>query len=219
MRDASAPRSPLVAPRPRSRPHEGARHALASLASASGLALNEILPGPSRDWDGSGAFSSRDDEWVEVVNTDATSLDLSGFYLTDGDSIPRYAFTGLLGPGEHRVVFGKDSWDWEKATGHPAFGLSLGNSGDAAMLWQVTGNDTALVDSYHFLAHAAAADRSIGRFPDGTGTWTLFDGLNPYSGTLVPLGTGCSPSPGQPNQCDTTPNRRVTWGEVKLLYR
>ena len=190
-----------------------------SARADSALQLNELLPGPARDWDGSGAFSSRDDEWVEVVNTGSVALDLSSFYLTDGDSIPRFAFSGLLAPNEHRVVFGKDAYDWEKATGHPAFGLSLGNSGDAMLLWQVTGLDSAIVDSYHYGSHEAAADRAIGRVPDGTGTWSLFDALNPYSGTIAPLGTGCAPSPGVANPCNTTPARRLTWGEVKLLYR
>src|SRR6476661_1012473 len=59
--------------------------------AAGPLVLNEILAGPARDWDGSGTFSSRDDEWVELVNTGATPLDLGGFLITDGDSIPRYA--------------------------------------------------------------------------------------------------------------------------------
>ncbi len=44
--------------------------AMATPASADGvLQLNEILAAPARDWDGSGAFSSRDDEWVEVINS------------------------------------------------------------------------------------------------------------------------------------------------------
>ena len=193
--------------------------AIPTLAAASPLVLNEILAGPARDWDGSGAVSSRDDEWIEVVNTGATPLDLTGFFLSDGDSIPRYAFSGVLGPGERRLVFGKDSYDWEKATGHPAFGLSLGNSGDSAILWQVTGSDTAIVDRYDYGSHEAAADRAIGRSPDGTGAWVLMDALNPYTGTLAPIGTGCAPSPGQPNQCGTTPVQRLTWGTVKVRYR
>src|SRR5258708_4364252 len=60
----------------------------------SPLKLNEIMAGPARDWDGSGAFSSRDDEWVELVNTSAGTLDLAGYFITDGDSIPRYALSG-----------------------------------------------------------------------------------------------------------------------------
>ena len=63
------------------------------------IRINEILAGPARDWDGSGAFSSRDDEWIEIANIGSAAQDLSGFYVTDGDSVPRYAFTGTLAPG------------------------------------------------------------------------------------------------------------------------
>ena len=71
--------------------------ATATPACADGpLRLNEFMAGPARDWDGSGAFSSRDDEWVEVVNTGATPLDLSGYFITDGDSIPRMGLAGTL---------------------------------------------------------------------------------------------------------------------------
>lgn len=191
----------------------------AATASADGLRLNEFCAGPTRDWDGSGAFSSRDDEWVEVVNTGSTSLDLTGFYLTDGDTIPRFAFSGILGAGERRLVFGKESFDWEHLVGRPAFGLSLGNSGDAVMLWQAVGAESLVVDSYRYKSHEAAADRAVGRSPDGAGGWALFDALNPYTGTLTPGATGCSPSPAALNVCDTTPTRRVSWGSVKLQYR
>src|SRR5438093_6843695 len=131
----------------------------------SPLRLNEFMAGPARDWDGSGTFSSRDDEWVEVVNAGATSLALDGFIITDGDSLPRFALSGSLAPGDHRMVTGKESYDWEKATGHPAFGLSLANSGDAVMLWQVVGAETLRVDAYTYTSHEAAADRAMGRSP------------------------------------------------------
>ena len=183
------------------------------------LKLNEVLAGPARDWDGSGTFSSRDDEWIEVVNAGATPLALDGWFVTDGDAIPRYAFAGTLAPGEHRVVFGRESYDWERASGFPAFGLSLANTGDRVLLWQVTGPDTALVDSCSYLSHQAAADRATGRFPDTTGDWALFDGLNPYTGTTPPPGTNCPPTPGATNSCDTTPSRPLTWGRLKTLYR
>ena len=190
----------------------------APVQADTALHLNELLPGPARDWDGSGAFSSRDDEWVEVVNTALGVLDVSSFYLTDGDSIPRFGFTGTLEAGEHRVIFGRESVDWERATGHPVFGFSLGNSGDAILLWQVVGADSMVVEEYHYTSHEAAADRAIGRAPDATGPWTLFDSLDPYSGTIAPPGTGCAPTPGQPNQCNTTPSRHVSWGDLKARY-
>ena len=187
--------------------------------AAGELRLNEFLAGPARDWDGSGTISSRDDEWVEVINAGAVPCDLSSFFLTDGDSIPRYGFTGTLAPGERWLVFGGDAYNWERATSHPAFGLSLGNSGDAVLLWQVAGTETLLVDSYRYTSHEGASDRAVGRVPEGTGAWALLDGLNPYTGTLPPLATGCMPTPGAANVCDGTPTRPTTWGRIKAQYR
>ncbi len=182
------------------------------------VVLNEFVAGPARDWDGSGAYSSRDDEWIEIVNTGPDAADLSGYLLTDGDRIPRFACGGVLGAGDRQVVFGKDSYDWERAHGFPAYGLSLSNSGDTVMLWQVTGADTVLVDSYAYKSHEAAADRAVGRRQDG-GEWVLFDGLDPYTGSTPPLGTGCTPTPALPNACGDVPVREVTWSRVKAIYR
>lgn len=193
--------------------------AAATPACAQGLQINEILAGPARDWDGSGTVSSRDDEWVEVRNAGGAALDLAGFFLTDGDSIPRFAFSGVLDPGTRAMVFGGDALAWERGAGFPAFGLSLGNTGDAVLLWHVTGPDTALVDSYAYRSHEAAADRSVGRLPEGEATWVVFDGLNPYTGTTLPHGTGCPPSPAAPNACDSTPAAEATWGSLKSRYR
>jgi hypothetical protein len=192
--------------------------ACATPAVVTDLRLNEILAGPARDWDGSGAFSSRDDEWIEILNAGGAALDLSHFFVTDGDSIPRYAFSGVLAAGAVQMVTGKASYDWEKANGQPAFGLSLGNSGDAVMLWEVSGPDTVLVDAYTFTSHEAAADRSVGRAID-TGEWQLFDALDPYTGSVLPAGNHCAPTPGAVNACTTSPARAVTWGRVKSLYR
>jgi hypothetical protein len=184
----------------------------------TGVRLNEILAGPTRDWDGSGAFSSRDDEWIEIANTGSAPADLSPYFVTDGDSIPRYAFSGTLGAGAVLLVTGRASYDWERANAQPAFGLSLGNSGDSVLLWQVAGGDTILVDGYAFRSHEAAADRAVGRSLDN-GEWQLFDGLNPYTGTLTPAGNHCPPSPGAANACTSVPVRNATWGSLKATYR
>ncbi len=186
--------------------------------SEPGLVLNEFVAGPARDWDGSGAFSTRDDEWIEVFNAGTGPLDLAGYLLTDGDRLPRYAFAGTLEAGARRLVFGRDSYDWERANGLPAYGLSLSNTSDTVMLWKVAGAETLLVDSYAYKSHEAAADRAVGRLPDGGG-WALLDGLNPYVGTTPPQGTGCSPTPGLPNTCEETPVSPATWGKLKALYR
>ena len=189
-----------------------------TLASAQGLVISEFVAGPARDWDGSGAFSSRDDEWVELYNTGTAPVDLSRFVLTDGDSVPRFAGSGLLLPRERRVVTGTLSVAWERATGHPVFGLSLGNTGDAVLLWEVTGADTVLADGYTYRSHEAAADRAVGRMGD-SGAWVLFDGLNPYTGTTPPAGSGCEPSFDAPNLCGVTPVTPLRWGDLKRRYR
>lgn len=181
------------------------------------LRLNEILAGPARDWDGSGVFSSRDDEWLEVLNAGVTAVDLAGYFVTDADSIPRYEFSGTLPPGALALVTGKAAYDWERVVGRASVGLSLNNSGDSVLLWHVQGPDTVLVDGLTYRSHEAAADRAIGRSVD-TGEWQLFDALNPYTGTLLPAGNRCAPSPGQTNQCVLTPTRATTWGRIKTLF-
>ena len=188
-------------------------------ADPGALRINEILAGPTRDWNNDGVFSSRDDEWIEIVNTGPASVDLAAFFVMDGDSIPRCGLTGVLAPGGRRLVTGKESWDWERATGHPAFGLSLANSGDRVTLWHVAGTDTTFVDGVTFGSQSGASDRALARFPDGTDTWILFDKLNPYTGTNPPLGNKCDPTPALVNACDVTPTRSVTWGSLKSIYR
>ena len=187
-------------------------------AAAPDVRISEFMAGPARDWDGSGTFSSRDDEWVEIVNGGAATADLTPYFITDGDSIPRFAFTGTLAPGAVVLVTGSASVTWERATGHPVFGLSLGNTGDKVLLWKVTGTDTTLVDGYTYKTNEAASDRAVGRTADGN-DWKLEDALNPYTGTTPPLGTGCAPTPGAPNDCGVTPVARETWGRLKALYR
>jgi len=64
----------------------------------------------------------------------------------------------------------------------------------------------------------AAADRAVGRTPDGS-EWKLEDALDPYTGTILPAPTGCPPTPALPNSCGVVPTRVVTWSRVKSLYR
>ena len=66
------------------------------------------------------------------------------------------------------LVTGAESVTWERATTHPVFGLSLGNTGDKVLLWKVTGSDTTLVDGYTYKTQEAASDRAVGRTADGT---------------------------------------------------
>jgi hypothetical protein len=49
--------------------------------------------------------------------------------------------------------------------------------------------------------------------------WMLFDGANPYSGSLVPPGSGCLPTPGAVNECSTSVSTaRTGWGAIKARF-
>jgi len=189
--------------------------ARAQAPAVDGLVLNEILAGPARDWDGDGAFDARGDEWLEVANGGSVALDLSLYRVADADSTIRYAFTGLLLPGDVAMVSGTAALEWQRAEGRPATGLSLNNAGDTVHLFRVEGADTVLVDVKAYNAIEGGSDRSTGRLGAG---WILFDSLNPYGGSGEPQGTGCAPTPGGENGC-TTPVTETTWGWIKAHYR
>lgn len=184
----------------------------------SQVRINEILADPGIDWNGDGVVSFKDDEWVEIVNAGTSPVTLDDLRLSDGGTVAfRFGFSGSLAAGAALLVLGSDSVVWETANGLSTVGLSLNNTGDTVRLWQLTGSDTLLVDTYTYASHEVLDDRSTGRMPDGTGSWRVFDARNPYAGTTPPLGTGCAPTPGASNACPT-PVAPVSWTRVKALF-
>jgi len=184
------------------------------------LVINEFVADPARDWDGDGSVSSRDDEWIEIINIGSTAVDLAGYRIADGEGEPvwRYGFSGALAAGAVRIVYGSDARAWEEANGFPVYGLSLNNTGDRIALYRIAGADTAVVDAYVFAEAAARDDRAIGRRSDAPPVWVVFDGHNPCTSACVPEGTGCYPTPGSANTCTTGTESR-TWGWIKSIYR
>jgi hypothetical protein len=183
---------------------------------AAAVLLNEVLADPARDWNLDGTVSSRDDEWVEIINTGPGPVNLAGYRLAGPDSVWRYEFSGVLPAGAVQVVYGRQSYDWEVANSRPAYGLRLSNSGGEVDLFQVGSSGAVRVDACVYKDHEAEDDRSSARGPDGGAAWILCDGYNPYAGAIVPVGTGCLPSPGTLMNC-LTPVQPATWGLVKSL--
>jgi hypothetical protein len=182
------------------------------------VAINEVLADPARDWNGDAATHSRDDEWVEIVNLSGAPVDLTGYRLAAADTTWRFEFTGALLPGEVRVAYGRQSYEWEQATGNPAFGFRLSNEGGTLGLWRLGASDTMLVDQVSYTNEDAEDDRSAGRLETDPSEWVVFDGLNRYDGDPPPISTGCPPTPGGTNHC-LTPAREQTWSEIKSMYR
>jgi hypothetical protein len=112
------------------------------------------------------------------------------------------------------VIYGSTSKAWQQENGVAAFGLRLANAGDIVVLWRLSAADTVVIDQYTYADHEADDDRSSGRRPDGGVVWELYDGLNPYTGSALPPGNGCAPTPGQSNGC-ITPVEDATWGQIK----
>ncbi len=190
----------------------------ATVPAGAQVIINEILAGPTLDWNGDGEADSRLDEWVEVANTGASPVDLAAYYLRDGTGdAPHLNLFGTLAPGATAVFYGSDAVAWQEAHDAGSSGLSLNNAGDTVALMIVDPADPTqylVVDERTYLPHEGAPDRSSGVGPSGT--WTLFDGLDPYGGDVPPSGTGCEPSPGLPNLCEQgTPVESATWGAVK----
>jgi hypothetical protein len=194
---------------------------IASSPAAAAVVLSEILGDPARDWNGSGAVDSRDDEWVEVLNTGPDAVDLAEYYLRDAlGTEPHLRLSGLLATGGVRVFYGSDAAAWQTAQGLTLTGLSLNNAGDTVELHRgVPGEPgSQQVDIYIYRDHEAEDDRSSARLTNGT--WILCDYYLPYSGSLTPGGSGCVPSPGAVNVCDdNVADERSSWGGLKSDYR
>ena len=188
-------------------------------AGAAQIRLNELIADPASDWDGDGVLDTKLDEWVEVVNTGPDTVDLSNYRLSDasgGTDTYRFALSGALAPGAAVAIYGADAVAWQASQGIATSGLSLNNGGDTVYLYDVSSGTPVEVDVVTYAGVVVIDDRAIGRIPSGTGNWVVFDGLNPYSGDVLPP-TGCMPSPGEAVSCPT-PVEETSWGRVKSLY-
>jgi len=195
---------------------------LAAAPAPAQVLISEVLANPGLDWDGDGEVDWKLDEWVEVLNAGPAVVDLSEYWLRDilGDE-PHLQLSGLLAPGETAVFYGSDAVAWQEANHVTQSGLSLNNGGDGLYLL-VADPDVPgaylVVDGRIYAEHEAGADRAWGLLVDDA-TLALFDALNPYDGTTPPLGTGCEPTPGLHNPCESgTPVEATRWGDVKARF-
>jgi len=188
--------------------------------SAAQVRISEVLAAPASDWNGDGEVDYKNDEWVEIENIGPQPAGLDGLYLKDatGDTY-HYGFSGVLQPGEVLLVTGSMAVEWQAVNGAGSSGLSLNNGGDTLELWRDVAEPRVLevLDHLPIPSHAGGSDRALGRHPQN-GEWVLFDGLNPYAGELLPPSTGCLPSPGTPNVCETVPLDEATWGLLKSFH-
>lgn len=119
---------------------------------------------------------NKDPDWIELFNNTSSTVNLSGYKLTDHSTVPgKFIFPDtILNPGAFILVFASGTTSGPSYF-HAAFKLSVG---EKVSLISPAGT---VVDS--ILINELYADHSLGRYPDGT------------SGTFVFK----DPTPGDPN--------------------
>lgn len=141
---------------------------------ATNIVINEFLADPAAnlpgDANGDGVRDGSDDEFVELVNSSSTSIDLSGYTLNDATEL-RHTFPNgtILQPNDAVVVFGGgtptgfDFYDVQIAS---SGALGLNNSGDDIVLKDADG---LIVVSVTY-GSDAGDNQSLTRDPDISGT-------------------------------------------------
>lgn len=156
----------------------------------TGLFINEFMADNDttiEDPDQAGAF----EDWVELYNASAETIDLGGMYLTDDLSdLTQWQFADgmTIAPGEFLLIWTDD--DPTQGDAHATFKLS-GNGETIALIYA---DGTTVLDSIEF--GPQTTDVSYGRTPDG-------------SAALAAMTT---PTPGVSNQADAEP----AWNIVGL---
>lgn len=147
--------------------------------------INEILYDPSNtglagDANGDGVYDQVQDEFIELVNTGSSSVDLSKYKIYDrvlstGVRTLRHTMAAgrVLAPGAALVIFGGGTavgtfGGAQVEVDRGTAGLSLGNSGEAVILTDSSGNT---VDSLDTDAWSDNPNESYTRSPDLTGPY------------------------------------------------
>ncbi len=132
------------------------------------------------------------EDWVELYNTGAIPVNLSGWFLSDNPGKPqKWAIPNgqTIAPGGYKMVYcsGKD-----KVAGaalHTNFKLSQ-TKGESILLSQPNGT---LADSYTFTI-PNQGDQSYGRSPNGSANWRIFFTPTPNGANVTSAFTAYAPN-------------------------
>ncbi|MFK8008386.1 MAG: lamin tail domain-containing protein [Saprospiraceae bacterium] len=137
------------------------------------LIINEVLADPdgtTGDANGDGVVNTSDDEFVELYNTGGTSLDISGFTLSDGFGV-RHTFPAstIIPTGEPITIFGGGTPTGIAGIVQVAStgAVGMNNTGDDVIIRDGAGE---IIVSISYGA-AGGDDESLGRSPDFTGAF------------------------------------------------
>ncbi|HMK06441.1 MAG TPA: lamin tail domain-containing protein, partial [Flavobacterium sp.] len=141
-------------------------------AVSQSIVINEILTSNTTiNQDEDGTYQ----DWVELYNTGAVSVNLLGFGLTDDAALPyKWTFPNVsLGAGQYLLVYCDDK---NRATpGSPLHtNFKISSSGEV-----ITLTNASAVAINTVPATVIAQNISYGRLPNGTGNFTFFAAVTP----------------------------------------
>ena len=134
-----------------------------STPTTSSILLNEVMADNLTAVNNVGTYP----DWIELLNTSASPVDLGGWSLTDDGNARKFVFNAgtMIGAGGYLVV-------WCDATTNVTPGIhtgfSLGRNGDDVYLYDP---NTNRMDAISF--GPQVSDLSIGRVPSGGASWAL----------------------------------------------
>ncbi len=156
-------------------------------AKAQNLVINEVLAGNSIvNQDENGDF----EDWIEIRNNQATSVNLNGFGLSDDPVLPfKWTFPNVsIGAGQYLLIWCSDKN--RRVAGSPLHtNFKLSSAGETISITNAGGTVLNTVTTPNLLQNI-----SFGRSPNGTGSFFYFNAVTPgaangavsFSETLSP---------------------------------
>jgi CotH kinase protein/Lamin Tail Domain/Chitobiase/beta-hexosaminidase C-terminal domain/CHU_C Type IX secretion signal domain len=132
------------------------------------------------------------EDWVELHNTGAVAVNISGWFLSDNPGNPQKWVVPngqTIAAGGYKMVYCSGKNKVAGATVHTNFKLSQ-TKGESVLLSQPSGT---LVDSYTF-SIPNQGDQSYGRSPNGSANWRIFFTPTPNAANITSAYTAYAPN-------------------------
>jgi gliding motility-associated-like protein len=116
------------------------------------------------------AFGERED-WIEIYNAGASSIDLTGYYLSDkASNLTKWPIpSGSINANGYKMVYCSKRDLVSGAQYHPNFSLK-----QTSNEWIILTNPSGTVVDSLKIVHLTKADHSVGRSSNGAADWKLF---------------------------------------------
>lgn len=145
------------------------------ISASAAVVINEIA------W--AGTAVSANDEWIELYNSGATSIDLSGWLIEAADGAPSISLSGMISPGGFFLLERTDDDSVLGIAADQIYTGALGNTGEVLRLFDNAGTQVDVVD--------------------GSGSWSI-GGDSSSRKTLQRNGSGWITADGTPRTANST---------------